>query len=63
MSRLWQSIVSLWAWLVLVLCILLWFPTLVVVRLLSAPFDPGRYIPGRIFRKKRSCAWRRAESR
>jgi 1-acyl-sn-glycerol-3-phosphate acyltransferase len=51
MSRLWQSIVSLWAWLVLVLCILLWFPTLVVVRLLTAPFDRGRYIPGRIFRK------------
>ena len=51
MSRLWQSIVSLWAWLVLVLCILLWFPTLVIVRLLTAPFDRGRYIPGRIFRK------------
>src|SRR5947208_13405897 len=51
MSRLWQSIVSLWAWLVLVLCILLWFPTLVVVRLLTASFDRGRYIPGRIFRK------------
>lgn len=51
MSRLWQSIVSLWAWLVLVGCVLLWFPVLVVVRLLTALFDPGRYIPGRIFRK------------
>src|ERR1700704_1069549 len=51
MSRLWQSIVSLWAWLVLVLCILLWFPTLGVFRVLTAPFERGRYIPGRIFRK------------
>jgi 1-acyl-sn-glycerol-3-phosphate acyltransferase len=51
MPRLWQTIVSLWAWLVLVVCIVLWFPVLVVVRLLTAPFDRGRYIPGRIFRK------------
>ncbi len=51
MSRLWQTIVSIWAWLVLVACIVLWFPLLAVVRLLTAPFDRGRYIPGRIFRK------------
>lgn len=51
MSRLWQTIASIWAWLVLVLCLVLWFPVLAVVRLLTAPFDRGRYIPGRIFRK------------
>jgi 1-acyl-sn-glycerol-3-phosphate acyltransferase len=51
MSRLWQTIVSIWAWLVLVVCIVLWLPVLAVVRLLTAPFDRGRYIPGRIFRK------------
>jgi len=51
MSRLWQTIVSIWAWLVLVVCIVLWFPVLAVVRLLTAPFDRGRYLPGRIFRK------------
>jgi 1-acyl-sn-glycerol-3-phosphate acyltransferase len=51
MPRLWQSIVSLWSWLVLVACILLWFPVLVIVRLLTAPFDRGRYIPGYIFRR------------
>jgi len=51
MSRLWQTIVSIWAWLVLVACIVLWFPVLAVVRLLTAPFDRGRYITGRIFRK------------
>jgi 1-acyl-sn-glycerol-3-phosphate acyltransferase len=51
MSQLWQTIVSIWAWLVLVVCIVLWLPVLAVVRLLTAPFDRGRYIPGRIFRK------------
>jgi 1-acyl-sn-glycerol-3-phosphate acyltransferase len=51
MPRLWQSIVSLWSWLVLVACILVWFPVLVVVGLLTAPFDRGRYIIGYIFRR------------
>ena len=51
MSRLWQTILSIWAWLVLVACVILWFPVLVVARLVTAPFDPGRYFPGRIFRK------------
>jgi 1-acyl-sn-glycerol-3-phosphate acyltransferase len=51
MSILWQSIVSLWAWLVLVLCILLWFPTLVVVRLVTFPFDRAAYITGYLFRQ------------
>ena len=51
MSRLWQSIVSVWAWLVLVLCILLWLPLMLVVRLATAPFDRGRYAVGFLFRK------------
>jgi len=51
MSRLWQTILSIWAWLVFVVCVVLWFPVLAVVRLLTAPFDRGRYITGRIFRK------------
>ena len=51
MPRLWQTVVSFWAWLVLVVCILLWFPVILVARLLTAPFDSGRYIPGLIFRK------------
>ena len=51
MSRLWQSIVSVWAWLVLVLCILLWLPLMLVVRLATAPFDRGRYAVGYLFRK------------
>jgi 1-acyl-sn-glycerol-3-phosphate acyltransferase len=51
MSRLWQSILSLWAWLVLVLCILLWFPLLIIVLLLTGPFDRGRYLTGFLFRR------------
>jgi len=51
MSRLWQSILSLWAWLLLVLCILLWFPMMVILLLLTWPFDPGRYIVGYVFRR------------
>jgi 1-acyl-sn-glycerol-3-phosphate acyltransferase len=51
MSRLWQSILSLWAWLVLVLCILLWFPMLLIVRLLTFPFDRPGYAAGYLFRR------------
>jgi len=51
MSRLWQTVVSIWAWLVLVVCLVLWFPVLAIVGLLTAPFDQGRYMTGRIFRK------------
>jgi 1-acyl-sn-glycerol-3-phosphate acyltransferase len=51
MSRLWQSILSLWAWLVLVLCILLWFPVMLLLLLVTIPFDPGRYLVGYVFRR------------
>lgn len=51
MSRLWQSILSLWAWLVLVLCILIWFPVMVILLLVTGPFDRGRYIVGYVFRR------------
>ena len=51
MPRLWQTMVSIWAWLVLVICILLWFPVVLLARVLTAPFDSGRYIPGLVFRK------------
>lgn len=50
-SRLWQSIASVWAWLVLVLCILLWLPLMFVTWLVTAPFDRGRYAVGYLFRQ------------
>src|SRR5215213_4298533 len=51
MSRLWQSILSLWAWLVLVLCILIWFPVMLILLLVTGAFDRGRYIVGYVFRR------------
>ncbi|HEY9016017.1 MAG TPA: lysophospholipid acyltransferase family protein, partial [Gemmatimonadales bacterium] len=51
MPRLWQSILSLWAWFVLVVCILLWFPLMIIARLVTAPFDRGRYYTGYLFRR------------
>jgi 1-acyl-sn-glycerol-3-phosphate acyltransferase len=51
MSRVWQSVVSIWAWLVLVVCVLLWLPLMLLVRLATAPFDRGRYMVGYLFRQ------------
>jgi 1-acyl-sn-glycerol-3-phosphate acyltransferase len=51
MARLWQTVVSAWTWLVLVVCVLTWFPLMLVLRLVTAPFDPGRYAVGYLFRR------------
>lgn len=45
------TLVSIWAWFVLGGCILLWLPLLAIIRLVTAPFDPGRYWVGLFFRK------------
>ena len=51
MARLWQSVVSAWTWLVLVACVLVWFPLMLLLRLVTAPFDHGRYAVGYLFRQ------------
>ena len=51
MRRFWISLVSIWIWTVLGVCLLVWFPLLVILRLVTAPFDPGRYWVGFFFRK------------
>ena len=51
MSRLYVTVVSVWTWLVLGTCLLLWIPLLALVRLVTAPFDPGSYWAGLLFRK------------
>jgi 1-acyl-sn-glycerol-3-phosphate acyltransferase len=51
MARLWQSVVSAWTWLVLALCIVTWFPLMLLLWLLTAPFDRGRYAVGWLFRR------------
>ncbi len=51
MKRLYVSIMSVWAWFVLASCIFIWFPLMALVRLVTAPFDPGRYWVGYLFRR------------
>jgi 1-acyl-sn-glycerol-3-phosphate acyltransferase len=50
-QRVYISIVSIWVWLVLGTCLLVWCPLMALGVLLSAPFDPGRYWVGYFFRK------------
>jgi 1-acyl-sn-glycerol-3-phosphate acyltransferase len=51
MARLWQALVSVWTWIVLATCILLWLPAMALARLLTVHSDPGRYTVGLMFRK------------
>ena len=51
MDRLYITLASLWTWLVLAVCLVLWLPTLAIVRLCTLPFDPGAYWAGLLFRK------------
>ncbi len=51
MSRLWQSVLSIWAWLVLAVCVVVWLPIMAVLRLVTARSDPGHYAVGYFFRQ------------
>jgi 1-acyl-sn-glycerol-3-phosphate acyltransferase len=51
MFRLWQSLVSAWTWVVLTVCVLVWFPLMLLLRVATAAFDPGRYAVGYLFRR------------
>jgi len=42
---------SIWSWMVLGVTVLVWCPMVAIVRLVTAPFDPGRYWAGFLFRK------------
>ncbi len=46
-----RSIISVWAWFALGLVIVVFFPLVLITRLVTAPFDPGRYHAGLVFRK------------
>jgi 1-acyl-sn-glycerol-3-phosphate acyltransferase len=50
MALLWVSLASVWTWLVLVVCVLLWLPLMLMVRLATLA-DPGRYWVGYLFRQ------------
>jgi 1-acyl-sn-glycerol-3-phosphate acyltransferase len=51
MDRFYITLVSIWTWLILASCCVLWLPLLLVVRLITASFDPERYWTGLLFRK------------
>ena len=46
-----RSVLSVWAWLVLGVVVIVWTPMVAIVRLVTAPFDKGRYAAGYLFRK------------
>ncbi|HEY7681906.1 MAG TPA: lysophospholipid acyltransferase family protein [Gemmatimonadales bacterium] len=51
MQQLYISVVSIWTWVVLATCLVVWLPLLALVRLVTLPFDPGHYWAGFLFRK------------
>lgn len=46
-----RTVASIWAWLVLVVVIVVWTPLVALVRLVTAPFDPAAYHAGLLFRR------------
>jgi len=46
-----RTVLSIWAWFVLGVTVLVIVPMVAVVRLVTMPFDPGRYHAGLLFRK------------
>jgi 1-acyl-sn-glycerol-3-phosphate acyltransferase len=48
-----RTLLSIWAWIVLVTVIILWTPMVFVVWLVTLPFDRGHYAAGYLFRKRR----------
>ena len=46
-----RTILSLWAWLMLGVIVIIWVPMVFAVWMVTAPFDRGRYWPGWLFRR------------
>jgi 1-acyl-sn-glycerol-3-phosphate acyltransferase len=46
-----RTVISIWSWFVIGVVVILWFPMVAVVRLVTLPFDPGAYAAGYLFRK------------
>lgn len=44
-------VLNAWAWTASVLLVIVMFPVVAVIWALTAPFDPGRYAAGRMFRR------------
>ena len=50
-SPLARTVLSVWAWLVLGVVVIVWTPMVALVRLVTLPFDPAAYRAGHLFRK------------
>lgn len=46
-----RTVLSAWSWLVLGVVVVVWLPMVAVVRVVTMPFDPGRYAAGWLFRR------------
>jgi 1-acyl-sn-glycerol-3-phosphate acyltransferase len=46
-----RTVLSLWSWFVLGVVVIAFTPMVAIVRLVTAPFDSGRYAAGYLFRK------------
>lgn len=46
-----RSLLSIWSWLALGVIVILWTPLVALVRVVTAPFDKGRYATGYVFRR------------
>ncbi|MFP5489323.1 MAG: hypothetical protein ACLGHQ_13580, partial [Acidimicrobiia bacterium] len=46
-----RTVLSVWAWLVLAVVVIVWTPLVALVRLVTMPFDPAAYRAGHLFRK------------
>ncbi|MGH7657705.1 MAG: hypothetical protein ACREL6_05680, partial [Gemmatimonadales bacterium] len=51
MLTFWRTLISLWTWLFFGVVVILFTPLITIAWLVTAPFDPGRYLPGLLFRK------------
>jgi len=46
-----RTVLSAWSWFVLTVVVIVWLPLVAIVRVVTAPFDPGRYAAGWLFRR------------
>ncbi len=46
-----RTVLSVWSWLVLGVVLIVWLPMVALVRLVTMPFDRGRYAAGWLFRR------------
>ncbi|MDQ2670239.1 MAG: 1-acyl-sn-glycerol-3-phosphate acyltransferase [Gemmatimonadota bacterium] len=51
MRSLYETLASIWTWLVLIVTVIVWLPLVALLFVVTAPFDRSRYLVGRFFRR------------